>query len=121
MADYANVEAELSGLDEQGRRVLKSIFRYILRDIRFGRAEDGDASKNFGGGFFIATTPAIANEEFTVTHTFGRTPYLLIPVLPLDTAGAKLVRLEVARAADANRIYLKSPDTDAPIRFYLEG
>jgi hypothetical protein len=44
-----------------------------------------------------------------------------MPVLPLDTVNAKIVRLQVSRAADANRIYLKSPDTDAAVYFYLEG
>jgi hypothetical protein len=123
MADVGNVETMLAGLsDADERRLFNAVFKYILKaGLRFGRATDGDAAENFGGGFFAATTPAIANEEFTVAHTFGRTPYLLIPVLPLDTVNAKIVRLHTSRAADSHRIYLKSPDTDAAVFFYLEG
>lgn len=121
MADFGNVSTSLNGLDEAPKRILTRVFEYILKDIRFGRVVDGDPSKNFGGGFFKATTPAVANTEFTVPHTFGRKPYLCMPVLPLDTVGAKIVRLTVTRAADANRIYLSSPDVSAAIFLYLEG
>lgn len=121
MADFGNVESMLAGLDPDQRRILNRVLEYILKDIRFGRAEAGDPSKNFGAGFFSATTPAVANEEFTITHTFGRPPYLLIPVLPLDQVGAKIVRVEVTQPADSARIYLRSPETEAPVFYYLEG
>ena len=123
MADYGNVETMLAGFpDRDVRKIFNAVFKYILKaGLRFGRAIAGDASENFGGGFFSAVTPAVANTEFTVPHSFGRKPYLLIPVLPLDTVNAKIVRLQVSRAADASRIYLKSPDTDAAVYFYLEG
>lgn len=122
MADFGNVETMLSGLADQDlRKILNAVFKYIMRDQRFGRSVDGDPAQNFGGGFFSATTPSVANTEFTVPHSFARKPYLLIPVLPLDDVNAKIVRLQVSRAADANRIYLKSPDADAAVFFYLEG
>lgn len=123
MADFGNVDVMLASLpDSDQRKLFSAVFKYILKSgLRFGRAIAGDATENFGGGFFKATTPAVANEEFTVVHSFGRKPYLLIPVLPLDTVNAKIVRLQVSKAADATRIYLKSPDTDAAVYFYLEG
>ncbi len=122
MADMGAVNTNLNGVPDEGlKRILLRIFEYILKDIRFGRAIDGDASKNFGGGFFAATTPAIANEEFTIAHTFGRTPYLCMPVIPLHSVGAKLVRLTNVRAADSARIYLASPDVDADFTLYIEG
>lgn len=122
MADYANIETMLAGLsDVDQRKILNAVFKYLLKDIRLGRAVDGDPAQNFAGGFFLATTPSVANEEFTIPHTFGRKPYLCIPVLPLDAVNAKIVRLQVSRAADAQRIYLKSPETDAEIYLYLEG
>ena len=121
MADTGIVKTYLSALDQTQQRVFKTVFDYILADIRFGRGTDGDPSQNLGGGFFSGTTPHSANEEFTIAHTFGRTPYLLIPVLPLDQVNATIPRLTVSRAADANRIYLKSADTDAPFFVYLEG
>lgn len=121
MADFGNVETMLAGLPDDQRRIFKAVFQYILKDIRLGRAIDGDPSKNFGGGFFSATTPSVAEEEFAVEHTFGRTPYLLIPVLPLDEVGATIVPLQVSRAADNAKVYLKSTFTDQPVFFYLEG
>lgn len=122
MADFGNVNTYLNGIsDDALKRILASVFEYVLRDMRFGRATAGEASKNFGGGFFQTKTPSVANTEFSVVHTFGRKPYLVIPVLPLDAIGAKIVRLEVSRAADANRVYLKSPDTDASVVLYIEG
>jgi hypothetical protein len=123
VADYGNVETKLAGIpDDQGvRRILKDIFRYTLADTRFGRSTDGESAKNFGGGFFKGTTPGTANQEFSITHSFGRTPYLLIPVLPLDQVNATIVRLQLSKAADPSRVYLKSPDTSAVFYVYIEG
>lgn len=122
MADFGNVNTYLNGLaDGDVKRILAQVLEYILKDIRFGRAVAGDPSKNFGGGFFSGTTPSVANTEFTIAHTFGRKPYLAVQVLPLDQVGAKTVRLEVTRAADSNRVYLRSPDTDSVVFLYLEG
>jgi hypothetical protein len=121
MADQGNVDTMLYGFPVPEQRILRAIFAYILKDVRFGRAEAGEPSQNMGGGFFRATTPAIADTEFTVAHTFGHPPYLLIPVLPLNVVSAKIVRLTVSRAADSSNVYLKSPDASAPITVYLEG
>jgi hypothetical protein len=48
-------------------------------------------------------------------------PHYALPVLELDRPGAKVVPLEVTRAADARRIYLKSTSTSAPITLLVEG
>lgn len=122
MADFGNVETMLAGLqDANDRRIFKQVFQYLLKDVRLGRAVDGDPSKNFGGGFFTATTPAVANTEFRIAHTFGRPPYLLIPVVPLHVVNATLSRLTVTRAADSAYVYLSSPDTSVAVYVYLEG
>jgi hypothetical protein len=121
MADLGPIELMLTALPDTERRVLSGVFKYLLKDIRFGRAEANSPSTNFGGGFFSVTTPAVAGTEFTVAHSFGRVPYLCIPVLPLDSVGARIVPLEVSRAADAVRIYLKSTIADAPVLLYVEG
>lgn len=121
--NLAYVEGELKGLDTNTRAVLTRIFRTILKDVRFGHPSGSqpDPSVNFGGGFFEAVTPAVANTPFTIAHDFGRTPYLVVPVLPLDAVGASIARLVVTQPADASRIYLKSPDTNAPITLFIEG
>lgn len=103
------------------QRILKAAFKYILRDIRFGRVTTGKAATNFSGGFFSGTTPSVANQEFTIPHTFGSPPYLLLPVLPVDTVNASMVRLTVSRVADASNVYLKSPETSQTVFVYLEG
>lgn len=122
MADYGFIESTLAGIeDRELRRVLGAAFRYILKDIRLGRAKDGEQAVNFGGGFFTATTPAVANTEFAIEHTFGRPPYLLIPVLPLDQVGATIIPLRVERAADDRKVYLSSSETRQPVVVYLEG
>ena len=121
MADSGAVKAYLAGLESDVKTVLGSVFDYVLKELRFGRAEASEAATNFGGGFFKGTTDAVANTEFSIVHNFGRTPYLLIPVMPGNIVGAKIVRLENSRAWDANRIYLKSPDVDAVFYLYLEG
>lgn len=122
MADRGYVEALLASLPDGGmQKVFNTVFRYLLADIRFGRAEAGEPSKNFGGGFFTATTPSTPNEEFSIAHSFGRPPYLLIPVLPLDQVGATIIPLRVERAADSSKVYLSSSETDQPIVIYLEG
>lgn len=115
--------------DPAAQLTLKGIFRYVLKNAAFGRATGSTQSaastavpaENFSGGFFKGTTPAVANREFTIGHNFGRSPYLLIPVLPLDQVSASIVRLTVSRAADASNVYLKSAETSQPIFVYLEG
>jgi hypothetical protein len=122
--DLGYVESELKGLSNAGdRAVFERIFRMMLRDWRFGHPKGSipDPSTNMGGGFFYATTPNVANTEFAIVHDFGRTPYLVIPVLPLDEVGAAIVRLQLSRAADVSRLYLKSPDTNVPITLFVEG
>jgi hypothetical protein len=132
MASEGNVDAMLTAIQDPATQLtLKGIFRYVLSNIAFGRATAGGGgvsqvssaapAENFPGGFFKGTTAAVANREFTVAHNFGRSPYLLIPVLPLDQIGAQLVPLTVTRAADASYVYLKSGVVSAPIFVYVEG
>lgn len=112
----------LNGIaDLVSQRILKAAFKYLLRDIRFGRVIVGKAATNMSGGYFSGITPSVANQEFAIAHTFGSPPYLLLPVLPMDQVSASMVRLTVSRAADANNVYLKSPETSQTVFVYLEG
>jgi hypothetical protein len=121
VSDIGNVETSLAGLDRDEQRIFKSIFQYILGDMRFGRAEDSTVAKNFGAVFYSGTTHATPGTEFSIPHGFGRPPYLLIPVLPLDAVNATLVPLTVTRAADSSRIYLSSSVASAPFVVFIEG
>lgn len=131
MAAPGSVEAILSSIpDPQLQRAMKNLFRYILTNLAFGRATGSTSqsaastavpSENLVGGYFTATTPGVANQEFAVAHSFGHAPYLAVPVLPLDQVNASMVQLTVSRAADASNVYFKSPATSQPIYLYIEG
>ena len=119
MATTGYVEALLQGLPDDARRVLTQIFRYLVPNTRFGPVEDRTKSESFQAYFYTATTDA-STGEFSIQHGLSRVPYLVIPVLPLDQVGARTVPLEVTRAADAQRIYLKSTSTSAAFAIFVE-
>lgn len=123
MATPAYVETLMGALNADIRRVFRVVFTYLLANLRFGRpdATTGKRSENFQLYPVEGTTPSVANTEFSIAHRLGVAPYLALPVLPLQTQGAKMVRLEVSRVADTNRVYLKSPDTDATFTLLIEG
>lgn len=120
MATIGFVEALLGGLEANTKRALVEVFRYVLPNQRLGPVEHQKKTESFQGYYLNSTTSSTANDEFSVVHGLGRTPYLAVPVLPLDQVGAKTVRLEVARAADGQRVYLKSPEASAPISLFVE-
>ncbi len=121
MADMGYVRTVCAGLDTAIKKVLINLLEYILGNLKFGRADDAAKSTNFGGKFFQGVTPAVANTEFSIEHALGVKPSLIVPVLPTDIVGAKLIRLETTRAADTNRVYLRSPDTSSVFYVYVEG
>ncbi len=120
MASLSGVEAELNRLPGDIRQPLRNAFTETLKRLRFGRGS-GQASENFAAGFLTGTTPSTPGDEFSLTHNFGVAPYLLIPVLPLDVVGSRLVPLTVSQAPDARRVYLTSTIAGAPITVYVEG
>lgn len=124
MADLGSVESDLRGVaDASLKKTLVAIFTKLVPDIRFGhpKGEQPDPAKNLGGGFFQGTTPSVANTAFSITHDFGRTPYLAVPVLPLDQVNSQTPRLKVTKAADTKRVYFSSPDTSMAFTVYIEG
>ena len=123
MADFGYIQRKLRGLPSEQQRVFLEIFTEVVKNLRFGHpsGEQPDPLVNFGGGFYDGTTASVANTEFSIVHRFGRAPYLALPCLPLDTVGAKIVPLTVTRAADADRIYLSSSVTSAPVTLIVEG
>lgn len=123
MADLGFFESEIRTLPEALRPTLLRLFRALLTDIRFGHpsGEVADPLQNLAGAFLHSTTPAVANAELAIPHSFGRTPYLALPVLRLDAVGSSIVQLTVSRVADDKRIYVTSPITSAPITLAVEG
>lgn len=121
MANLGFLETKINALPKEIRAIVLDLFRSFIRDLRLGHPTDGEAMENFGGAFYDVTTHATPGSEFTIPHGFGRTPYLLLPVLPLDVQGAQIVPLTVSRIADDKRVYLKSSIASAPITVGLEG
>lgn len=120
MASAGYVDRLLTAVETGLQRVLKEVFRYILTSLRFGPFEHQTRCENFQAYYLEGTTPATANQEFSIVHGLSRAPYLVVPVMPLNAVGARIVPLEVSRAADATRIYLKSSVASAPITVIIE-
>jgi hypothetical protein len=120
MANPAYLKTLFGGVESSLRRALDQTWEYILGNLRIGRPIAGDRAENLQMYFLEATTPGVADTEFTIPHGLATAPYLAIPVLPL-AEGAQLVRLRVTRAPDTVRVYLSSPDTNAPVTILVEG
>ena len=121
MSTPGYVESLLGGLEANAKRALLEVFRYVLPNGRFGPVEHQTKSENFQG-YYVSSTSGASTGEFSIVHGMGRAPYVVLPVLPLDVVGARTIPLTVTRAADGQRLYLKTEAgyTDAPISLYLE-
>ena len=121
MSSPGYVESLIGGLEATTKRALVEAFRYILPNTRFGPVEHQTKSENFQG-YFLISTSAASTAEFSIEHGLGRIPYLVKPVLPMDLVGARVIPLTVTRAADAQRIYLKTDagSTSAAFALYVE-
>lgn len=120
MADIAYIKSVFGNAPPEVKKAAEQAFTYLLGNLTLGAPEDARRSKNFQWYWFSATTSSVAGTEFSIAHGLGRTPQVIMPVLPLNSVGARMVDLEVSRAADVNRIYLKSPSTSAPITILVE-
>lgn len=117
MAALGAVTTELNALDPPIRKVLTSVFEYVLKNLSFG---DGTKAENFSLYRVESTTASVAGTEFSIVHGLDHAPSKLIPALDLNTVNAQLVPLQVSRVADAKRVYLKSTSTSASFICYLE-
>jgi len=120
MANASYVESLMGGLDRDLRAAFKRVFDYVLNNLRFGVAAHQVRAENLQAYYLTSTTPGTANEEFSIVHGLGVTPHLIIPVVPADKVGAAIVNVQVTRAADASRVYLRSPSTAAQVWLLVE-
>jgi hypothetical protein len=120
VADIAYIKSVFGGTPDAVKRAADQAFTYVLGNLTLGAPEEARRAKNFQWYWFSATTSSVANQEFSIAHGLGRVPNVIIPVLPLNTVGARVVDLSVSRAADAQRVYLKSSSTSAPITVLVE-
>lgn len=119
MANKGYTDQILNGLPSEVRGPVTRAFQYLMDNLRFGLQSDRTRAENMQGYRLDTTTHVDANTEFSVSHGLGQAPTLVIPILTLDV-GASMVPLTVTRAPDANRIYLRSSSTGAPISLYVE-
>jgi hypothetical protein len=120
MASKGYVESQLNRLDAKIRNVFTQVFTHVLDNLQIGGISHQEKAINFRWIRVDSTTATTANEEFSIQHGGGQTPLYLIPLLPLDSSGGWCPRLKVTRAADASRVYLSSPDTNARFSMLME-
>lgn len=120
MAHVGGLLAIIGSLPADSKRVMTELINAAFPNLRGGPIEHQRKLENFQRYYVNSTTNSTANDEFTVVHGMGRAPFACRQVLPLDQIGSKEVRLEVTRAADSVRVYLRSPEASAPITLELE-
>lgn len=121
MASTGYLESLLNTLPAQIKSPLVQFVREGFRTLRFGAPdENAVAAENFGGHLVPFVTSSTPDNEVAIAHGLGRTPRLLIPILPLNTINATLPDLTVTRAADSTYLYLSSPTGSAASWIYVE-
>lgn len=120
MASKGYTETLLNSLPDAVKNAITQAFRYVLDNLAIGLPDSGKRATNFRWYRFDAVTSSVANTEFSIHHGQGSLPLLCFPVAFLDSSGGQMVRVKVTRAADAQRIYLSSPDTGASLSVMVE-
>lgn len=122
MATSSYAKSLMGGLGADFRAALGRVAEYIFDgNMRFGAVAHQQRAENFAGVFLNSTTSSTANDEFNVAHGLPTTPKVVWQVLNPASTGSRIVRLEVARAADGQRLYFRSPEASAPITLYVES
>jgi len=120
MSNIGHLESLLGPLPADIKPPLQTIIRELCNNWELGSVSDGEKARNARLYRFDAVTSTSVNGEFTINHGLGQVPRNLIPFAPLNAIGGQIVRLQVTRPADVNRVYLSSPDTNAAIAVLLE-
>lgn len=120
MAVPGFAEALLGGLEADIKRVLTELVRYVLPNNKFGPPDHQTKSESFQAYYVRSTTASTSNDEFSILHGMGRTPYAAMPMLDLGSTGGQLIGLTITRAADAQRVYFRSTSVSAPFVLLLE-
>lgn len=115
MANTGYIDSLLGGLPKEQKGAISAAFTYLLDNLSLGAVEHQTRATNLQAYYLTTTTPANANTEFSIAHGLNYAPSVLIPVMGLDAVGSQIVPLQVSRAADQNRVYLKSSSTSAAI------
>ena len=117
MADKGYVQTFINALPENIRYPIRNSFWYLMDNWRIGT---GPRAINAQLYRLTATTHVTANTEFSFKHGLDGTPTQIIQIADLSVVNSQIVPLVVSRAADGERIYLKSSSTGATITLLAE-
>lgn len=123
MADIGGLRALVKGIpDPTTRAIMVQFVEQAFGNLTFGAVDAANKKATNFQMYHQPSTTAGSTGEFSVVHGMDRKPQLAIPVLDLSQPGAKIVQLEVVRAADSRRIYLKAAagSTNAPFSLLVE-
>jgi hypothetical protein len=121
MATPGYIQALVGGLPADIKAALQKIGEYILGNLKLGHPEHQTRATNLQAYWVTGRTHVTPGAEFSIVHGLEQPPYLAVPVIDLQAVGSATVALQVTRAADANRIYLTSSVSDAPIALLIEA
>lgn len=125
MATSSYAKSLIGGLGAEFKKALGDVFDYLLTNsLSFGPIDSDVAqtkTTNFLGRYVKVTTSPTANVEAAVAHGLGRTPNVMWQVVsPRVVNAIFLGDLQVSRAADEQRIYVKSASTNVTTWMYIE-
>lgn len=120
MAEKGYIASLLNTLDASLKAPLKYAFDYAMDNLSLGAMSPSPKATNFRFYRLDGVSSSVANQEFSLVHGTGQVPINLLPLAPLSNVGTQIIRLQVTRAPDVNRIYLSSPDTSASFSVLLE-
>jgi hypothetical protein len=120
MADVGGLRRLMLGIpDPVLRTIMVQFVEQAFGNLTFGAVDATDRKATNFQMYHQPSTTAASTGEFTIVHGMDRTPQIAIPVLDVSQPGARLVPLEVVRAADARRMYLKAPAGSTAALFSL--
>ena len=120
MASLGYLESLLNALPDGVKGPVVSAVRELSKNLTIGLPDSMKKATNFKWIRFDAVTSSVANTEFSIHHGQGSSPLVCWPVLFLDSSGGQIPRLKVTKPADAQRVYLSSPDTSASVSLLME-
>ena len=122
MATSSYAKSLLGGIPAEMKKAMEAVVAYVFdRNLEFGPVGHQEPCANFRGIYVTSTTAGTASQEFSIAHGLSRTPNVLIPVMDPRAVNERLIGdLQISRAADSARVYLKSASTGAVFSLYLE-
>lgn len=100
---------------------MDGFINYAFKNLRVGLPGHQKPAENFSWIELDFVTSTTAGQEFSIAHGLSSPPRVAFPCLDLTSSGTQLVRLRTTRAADAKRVYLSSPDTNAAATIFVES